>query len=237
MAALVLKSRERPFAGAQVGLDEAQALTRVLKIDFVLERISVASAAELAGAVMQARDARGMHFFIVDAPAEAFKPLAEAVEAAIFSSSTPPRRTMRCVAIYAPRNSFTRCRASPCAWMRSCNIWCRASGPICSSSKGRCRPTPSMAKALENSAKKFGARIVAIREFKPGTDPRQREKNDPALLSAVSRDYDVVFVADSAFDFAARCPITPCGRGRWSAASTSSRWPGIGPGSTTARRR
>ena len=28
---LVLKNRERPFAGAQVGLDEAQALTRVLK--------------------------------------------------------------------------------------------------------------------------------------------------------------------------------------------------------------
>ena len=42
---LVLKSRERPFAGAQVGLDEAQALTRVLKTDFALERITVASPA------------------------------------------------------------------------------------------------------------------------------------------------------------------------------------------------
>src|SRR6266545_435658 len=29
---LVLKQRERPFTGAQVGLDEAQALSRVLKI-------------------------------------------------------------------------------------------------------------------------------------------------------------------------------------------------------------
>jgi len=44
---LVLKSRERPIAGAQVGLDEAQALTRVLKTEFILERISVASPAGL----------------------------------------------------------------------------------------------------------------------------------------------------------------------------------------------
>jgi ABC transporter substrate binding protein (PQQ-dependent alcohol dehydrogenase system) len=64
----------------------------------------------------------------------------------------------------------------------------------------------AMAKALENSVKKFGARIVARAQFKPGTDPREREKNDPALLTAGSRDYDVVFVADSAFDFARQVP-------------------------------
>ena len=65
---------------------------------------------------------------------------------------------------------------------------------------------PTMAKAFENSAKKFGARIVAHQQFKPGTDPREREKNDPALLSAINRDYDVVFVADDAFDFARQVP-------------------------------
>jgi ABC transporter substrate binding protein (PQQ-dependent alcohol dehydrogenase system) len=63
-----------------------------------------------------------------------------------------------------------------------------------------------MTKALENSAKKFGARIVARQQFKPGTDPREREKNDPALLTSGSRDYDVVFVADSEFDFVRRVP-------------------------------
>src|SRR5215471_4602725 len=77
---LVLKSRERPFAGAQVGLDEAQALSRVLKTDFALERISVPSPADVAGAVLRARDERGINFFIVDAPAPAFKPLADAVK-------------------------------------------------------------------------------------------------------------------------------------------------------------
>jgi hypothetical protein len=48
---LILKTREHPFAGAEVGIDEAQALTRVLKTDFVLERITVKSADAVAPAV------------------------------------------------------------------------------------------------------------------------------------------------------------------------------------------
>src|SRR5260370_41892134 len=89
---LVLKTREHPFVGAQVGIDEAQALTRVLKTDFVLERITVKSAEEVAPAVQQATEARGIHFFLVDAPAEAFKPLVAAVHcrgAPLFNGSRP----------------------------------------------------------------------------------------------------------------------------------------------------
>src|ERR1700754_2233038 len=64
---LVLKNRHRPFAGAQVAVDDAQAIARVLKTEFVLERMTVASAAELASALTAARDSRGIHFFIADA--------------------------------------------------------------------------------------------------------------------------------------------------------------------------
>ena len=60
--------------------------------------------------------------------------------------------------------------------------------------------------AFTHSAQKFGARIVADQHFKPGTDPRDREQNDPALLSAINRDFDAVFVADDAFDFARTVP-------------------------------
>src|SRR6267154_2403435 len=88
---IVLKPRESPFAGAQVGIDEAQALSRVLKIDFALERITVKSAQEVTSAVTQAVE-RGIHFFIVDAPAEAFRPLATAVrgrEVLLFNATAP----------------------------------------------------------------------------------------------------------------------------------------------------
>ena len=62
------------------------------------------------------------------------------------------------------------------------------------------------AAAFTHSAQKFGARVVAALKVKPGTDPREREQNDPALLSAIGRDFDVAFVADEAFDFARTVP-------------------------------
>jgi ABC transporter substrate binding protein (PQQ-dependent alcohol dehydrogenase system) len=203
---LVLRSRERPFAGAQVALDEAQALTRVLKTDFALERISVTSPAEVAGAVLQARDAGGIHFFIVDAPAEAFKPLADAVKGRdilVFNATAADDALRR-----------NLCAAELVHTLPSLAMSMDALTQYLVSRKWRDilvfeGPLPAdavMVKALENSAKKFGARIVARQQFKPGTDPREREKNDPALLSAINRDYDVVFVADHAFDFARQVP-------------------------------
>src|SRR5580704_7575225 len=89
---LILKAPEHPFAGAQVGIDEAQALTRVLKTDFVLERITVKSTDEAVPAVQQAMEGRNIHFFLIDVPAEAYKPLAAAVrgrDALLFNVSTP----------------------------------------------------------------------------------------------------------------------------------------------------
>src|SRR5689334_18203562 len=64
---IVLKARAHPFTGAEVGIDEAAALTRVLRTDFALERITVKSAEEVAPAVTQAIS-RNIHFFLVDAP-------------------------------------------------------------------------------------------------------------------------------------------------------------------------
>src|SRR5580692_11139833 len=77
---LILKTREHPFAGAQVGVDEAAALVRVINTEFALERITVKSPADVAPAVMQALEGKGIHFFLIDAPAEAFKPLAAAAK-------------------------------------------------------------------------------------------------------------------------------------------------------------
>jgi ABC transporter substrate binding protein (PQQ-dependent alcohol dehydrogenase system) len=203
---LVLKSRERPLAGAQVGLDEAQALTRVLRIEFALERTTVASASELASAVKEARDARGVHFFIVDAPAEALPPLAAAVrgrDIMVFNATAADDDLRRklCAAEFVhtvPSLAMSMDGLVQYLASRKWNNLLVFEGPLPADA--------TMATAFENAAKKFGARIVARRQFKPGTDPREREKNDPALLSAINRDYDVVFVADQAFDFARQVP-------------------------------
>src|SRR5437762_11497332 len=73
---LILKTREHPYAAAQVGISEAQALTRVLRTDFALERITVRSPDAVAPAVADALAARNIQFFILDVPAEAFRPVA-----------------------------------------------------------------------------------------------------------------------------------------------------------------
>lgn len=72
---IVLKKPDHPFAGAQVSIDDAAPLMRILKTDFALERLSVGSPAAVAPAVKQAADA-GTHFFLVDASAQAYQPLA-----------------------------------------------------------------------------------------------------------------------------------------------------------------
>jgi ABC transporter substrate binding protein (PQQ-dependent alcohol dehydrogenase system) len=203
---LILKAPEHPFAGAQVGIDEAQALTRVLKTDFVLERITVKSTDEVVPAVQQAMEGRNIHFFLIDVPAEAYKPLAAAVrgrDALLFNVSTPDDSLRR--ELCAPE--FVHAMPSRAMLMdglvqylvsRKWRDYLVLQGPA---------PADDLkTKAFENSAKKFGARIVAHQNFKAGTDPREREQNDPALLSAISRDYDVVFVADEAFDFVRQVP-------------------------------
>jgi ABC transporter substrate binding protein (PQQ-dependent alcohol dehydrogenase system) len=203
---IVLRTREHPVTGAQVGLDEAQALTRVLKTDFALERITVKSAADVAGAVQQALETRAIHFFLVDAPADAYKALAATVkgrDALIFNVSADDDTLRRDL-----------CAAEMVHVIPSLAMRMDGLVQYLISKKWRDYlvlqgPAPAdvvAAKAFENSAKKFGSRIVAHQNFKAGTDPREREQNDPALLTAVSRDYDVVFVADDAFDFVRQVP-------------------------------
>ena len=58
----------------------------------------------------------------------------------------------------------------------------------------------ALAKSFQNSARKFGARIVETKAVVEGNDPRNRDRTNVALLTA-GVDYDAVFVADTVGDF------------------------------------
>lgn len=201
----ILKTPEHPFAGAETGVDEAGPLTRVLNADFTLDRIRVKSAADVASAVAKAADA-GTHFFLIDTPAEAYKSLAAAVrgrDVLLFNVSAPDDTLRRdlcapeVVHVHPSRAQLADALVQYVVSKKWTNLLIFEG------------PTPedtTMAGAFTHSAQKFGARVVADQHFKPGTDPRDREQNDPALLSAVNRDFDVVFVADSDFDFVRSVP-------------------------------
>src|SRR5271166_82253 len=202
---IVLKSRDPAFIGAVVGIDEAGALARVLKVDFKLERITAKSAAEVPAAVLAALDG-GTHFFLIDTLADAFKPLAAAVrgrDALLFNVSEPDDTLRRnlCAAEFVhvyPSRAQLMDGLAQFVVSRKWRDLLVFQGPTAADAV--------MTAAFTHSAQKFGARIVATQHFKPGTDPRDREQNDPALLSAINRDFDAVFVADDAFDFARTVP-------------------------------
>ncbi|MGO9049992.1 MAG: amino acid ABC transporter substrate-binding protein [Xanthobacteraceae bacterium] len=202
---IILKARAHPFTGAELGLDDAAPLARMLKADFALQRITVKSPADVASAVLDAL-AAGTHFFLIDAPAESFKPLAAAMrgrDLLLFNVSEPDDTLRR--DLCAPE--FVHVYPSRAQLMDGL-------AQFVVSRKWRDLlvfegPSPAdaaMTAAFSHSAQKFGARIVADEHFKPGTDPREREQNDPALLSAINRDFNAVFVADEAFDFARTVP-------------------------------
>jgi ABC transporter substrate binding protein (PQQ-dependent alcohol dehydrogenase system) len=202
---IILKTRMHPFTGAEIGIDDAAALARVLKADFALERVTAKSPAEVVPAVLAARDA-GTHFFLIDAPAESFKPLAVAVhgrDVLLFNVSEPDDALRRelCapefVHVYPSRAQLMDGLAQFVVSRKWRDILVF---------EGPSPADAALTAAFAHSAQKVGARIVANQHFKPGTDPRDREQNDPALLSAINRDFDAVFVADEAFDFARTVP-------------------------------
>lgn len=202
---IILKTRTHPLTGAELGLDDAAIFSRMLPIDFVLDRITVKLPAEVAPAVSTAL-AAGTQFFLIDAPAEAFKPLAEAVrgrDALLFNVSEPDDALRRdlCagefVHVYPSRAQLMDGLVQFLVSRKWRDLLVL---------EGPSPADAAMTATFNHSAQKFGARIVADQHFKPGADPRDREQNNPALLSAGNRDFDAVFVADEDFDFARTVP-------------------------------
>lgn len=203
---LILKTRDHPFAGAQIGVDEAVPLVRVLNTEFALERITAKTPGDVAAAVGTAMSEHAIHLFLVDVPAAAFKPLAAAVagrEALLFNVSAEDDTLRRdlCAREFVHVIPSQAMRMDALMQFMVSRKWrdiLVLEGP---------QPGDAQASgALSRSVQKFGARIVATQHFKVGTDPREREQNNPALLTAIRGNYDAVFVADEAFDFVREVP-------------------------------
>jgi len=203
---VILKTREHPYTGAEVGVDDAAALARVLPVNFTLDRLTAKSPADVVGSVLAAVET-GTHFFLLDAPSELYKSLAAALrgrDVLVFNVSEPDDIVRRdvCAAEFVhvyPSRAQLMDGLVQFAVSRKWRDFLVLEGP---------QPADAAAAAaFEHSAQKFGARIVADQHFKPGADPREREQNDPGLLSAIGRDFDAAFVADDAFDFARTVPF------------------------------
>ena len=63
-----------------------------------------------------------------------------------------------------------------------------------------------LARALDRAARRFGAKIIDQRPFVLSNDPREREQNNIALMTALGPDYDAVVVLDSDGEFGRYVP-------------------------------
>lgn len=201
----ILKDPEHPFAGAQVSIDDSVALRRTANAEFKLERLTVKTPEEAPAALTNAME-RGIQFVLVDLPAPSYKAVAAAAkgkDVLLFNVSAPEDTLRRdlCAAefvhVYPSRAQLMDGLVQMLVFKKWRDYLVL---------QGQEPEDEEVTKAFLKSAQKFGARVVAHKVFEAGSDPRKRELNNPALLSAINRDWDVTFVADKNFEFVRGVP-------------------------------
>ena len=193
-----------PWVGAKVAIEESKFTGSAVGVEFKLKRRRAKSERRLVRSALKLVD-DGARYILVDAPAALVDEVARATKD-------------RDVLLFniAARDDVLRqeqCQAHLLHVIPSHAMTTDALVQYLVSKKWRevlvlTGPRPEDAQltaALERSAKRFGVTIVEQRPFVLSNDPREREKNNVALLTA-GADYDVVFVADTDGEFARDVP-------------------------------
>jgi ABC transporter substrate binding protein (PQQ-dependent alcohol dehydrogenase system) len=203
---IVIARRERPEPAAEVALDEAVAIGRVIQRDFVLAHFRAANEQLLIEQVVAAVERHDIHLFVLDLPAETVGRLATALNgkpALLFNATAPDDSLRR--ALCAPNLIHTMPSLAMLTDALAQHLVAHKWRDVLLL-EGPQESDKILADAFARSAAKFGARLIERRGFKLGNDPRERDDNNVALLTATGRDYDVVFVADSDGEFARGLP-------------------------------
>jgi ABC transporter substrate binding protein (PQQ-dependent alcohol dehydrogenase system) len=202
---LKLKTVRRPFPGAEVAARESRATGRALGLKLGLERVEAADAAALAEEVRRMRDEAGIRFFLIDAAAEALLQLSDAVKedgVLLFNVAEPADRLRRedCRANVMHVIPSRAMLMDGLAQYLAVRNWRRVLVL-----RGEQPEDAVTAAAFERSARKFGLKIAAVKDFLLSNDPRNRAQNNIALMTA-EPDHDVVFLADGFGEFGRYVP-------------------------------
>jgi ABC transporter substrate binding protein (PQQ-dependent alcohol dehydrogenase system) len=202
---IVFHTLGRPYPGAELGVQDAKLIGRVIGRTFVLERKSAATAADLP-ALAKELAAEGDHFIIADLTAPDLLKLADSLrgQPALVMNVSAREDSLRgadCrqnVVHLIPSESMLTDALVQYLVVKNWKDILALQGPA--------KEDAGEIVALQHSARKFGATVDAVRPFVLGTDPRHRDENNVALMTANS-DADVIFVADSGGEFARYVPF------------------------------
>ena len=190
----------RPLAGAEVALKEIKYHGQAANVQFALEKVEAATAADLIKQV-ETLQAKGVHFMLTDLPAATLTAVTSAFKGkdVVFLNVSAQEDSLR----------QEQCQAN--TFHTIPNYAMQADGLVqylvahkwkeVLVLQGPSETDKLLTAAFARAAKRYGVEITETRDFVLGSDPREREKNNIALLTG-DADYDVVYIADSDGEFA-----------------------------------
>lgn len=203
-ARIQLRSQSRPLPGAQVAIDEANQIGSFLGLRFALEHYRGRDLKSLLSKLAEWRDTNA-RFVLVDLPAE--------ITATLAAESGD--KDLLLFNISAPQDSIRGAQCQP-QLMHTFPSHAMLTDALVQylvsknwrelfALQGELPADAAWTSALRRSARRFGAELVDERPFRIGNDPRRRERNNIALLTA-GKSYDVVIVADAEGEFGRYVP-------------------------------
>ena len=193
----------RPYAGAEIAIGEVKFHGSEIDTSFKLEYREAKNNEQLSQFIDDLYSI-GVHFFIIDLPAKSLAKLAKKYkdsDIALFNISA-----------YDDFLRNTACQGNLYHTLPSHAMLMDALAQYLISKKWRNvllleseKPEDRLVAAtFEKSAKRYGLKISDKRIFEFGNDPRQRAKNNVALITGGKKD--VIFIADSEGEFARQMP-------------------------------
>src|SRR5215218_4805267 len=198
-----IEIRGRPYDGALLAMDDLAMVGQAVGIEFELASIRAENSDSLVGAIEKLRSERGARFILVDAVADTMAATARAATNILLfnvSADADALRGAGCLAHLMHLIPSAAMQTDALVQYVVARKWrdiLVLEGPDAQD--------VNIVRALERSAKRFGARIVAKRPFVLGSDPRERDQNNMALLTT-GASYDVIFVADETREFSRFVP-------------------------------
>jgi ABC transporter substrate binding protein (PQQ-dependent alcohol dehydrogenase system) len=190
----------RPIDGARVAIDEARFPGIAAGVQFGLDETLVSNTREVLENVRRMRDV-GTRFILLDLPAGTVSRVA--------GEFAGDDLTLFNVAAHDDRLRGAHCQANLLHTIPSDAMRNDALAQYLVSRQwknvlllvGPEAADKVLAKSFARSAKRFGLNITGTREFVLGNNPRERDKNNPKLLTS-GIDYDAVYIADTQSEFA-----------------------------------
>ena len=202
---LTLREKKRPIDGVHAGLREVRVLGRRVGLAFDLDAVELGEG-ETAIDAVESAIADGHAVFVLDLPLDEMTALAEATvnrDILLFDVRHPDtelRRTFCPGHLFYMRPSRAMVADALAQYLRE-KGWRNVlmlNGPEEADARD--------ADAFRSAAEKFGLTIVAEQDFILSNDPRNRDRNNIALMTG-EPDHDVIFLTDNLGEFGRYVPF------------------------------